>query len=1381
MKLLFITLLVLISATLLAQVNLQNGSATYSIPIFSFSDSKSSLNTSISLNYSSGNGLVVSSKAGNTGEGWALLAGGAIYRKQHGEPDDQNSSSSFPVMPMGSARGFISDMAYYDADYQSGYSPNPSDTYSRNYIDNYFPNGFIYSEFPLDMVEPTSNNAPLPYVSPREIGMMPRFTASMDKKYMQSRRALTDREQDVFVYNFNGLSGEFVIGKDGNIQLLNDSKIQIQKNTADLTNQNIRTTITEFIIRDGQGIDYKFSAYDLSEVMNPTEIASYGIPAFTYKIMSSSPTGKYTISKWLLTEMVNSKTLEKITFNYETYDVNDVTSLTPTYQNTVEQFTETVQIMENKAKGKIKRIKEILFPDGHKLEFSYDLITQGIVRHDFPDDYPLNKIKLTYNNEEKFTYTFNYGYFLRKEIKDIAVYPSQADIRFTRLCLKSLVKSGLNNMSEPAYKFSYYTGSESSDPKEIVPPYDCLSEDHWGYYTKNSNVDLNSPITKEIIKDLLTNSSTYRQTSPGSAALGLLKGVEFPLGGKLTYEYEQNEAKDADNPSVTKIMGGVRVAKTILSDGISSNNNIVTNYYYKDSDGTTSGWGYETSVYLTQKEIKVWNAGNLNGYTNAGVMKVPLAESIAKGLFYHYVPLALVNMTGAILGATAPISIAPPVYAFIMVCIGSIQRLIILFNPIDYIHTNTYNFNSYQSQNPIGVNYSKVEVVNTSAPGGFGKTIYEFTAPLNVRNEISSLAFPYSAKTRYPAWKYGLPLKTKVYNQTGVLLKESVNTYNIISNSINNDNNKSCRVDFLRAHSAACYNSTGDGAVPLSDFVWEYYYPLSGRAELTNTSEITYSSGGLTAQTNNVINYNNDYSPKTVTTTKSNGDVLIVKKYYANDYNNISAGIQEMKATNMLSIPVSTETWLVKPNTNEYLLDATVNEFIVHSNGEIKLNKAYKLETKEPLLKSIIGYQDPAFLIRNSTYFKEVATLVYDNDGLLKETYNPAGKFSTHLYDFNKRVITATISNAHVNEVAYSSFETSEKGNWIFDISNVTNGDAVMGNKYFHFGASSSATITKLWTIGKDGRLSFWQKGASPIVNFNSSNLSPVKVIANTETGWTFYEYLLIGSGTVSVSNNSTVSFLDIDELRLCPKESRMETVAYDPIVGKTSVCDINNKINYYEYDGLDRLIHIRDEKKNIIKKICYNFSGEPENCFDPTDTSPQWRYTGETMCQQCGNTIYNSGVKLRKEVDVNPYSNSNPRERWVVDPTSSCPSPPDWSLINTYCNQTQGLGGGNDGNQIFVYTDLNPCSPTYNTTQTTSVYNTAACPLPPKCIPACSEPEYLCINEVCVQGTWECISSVMLTRTEWVCTYAYCFPGGQHSTYTTQVSSSSACTVTCP
>src|SRR5581483_11542224 len=74
-----------------AQVNLQTGSAVFSIPMFNWQDNKSRLKALVALSYNSGNGLKVNDVASSEGQGWNLAAGGVITRLQVGEPDDQQA------------------------------------------------------------------------------------------------------------------------------------------------------------------------------------------------------------------------------------------------------------------------------------------------------------------------------------------------------------------------------------------------------------------------------------------------------------------------------------------------------------------------------------------------------------------------------------------------------------------------------------------------------------------------------------------------------------------------------------------------------------------------------------------------------------------------------------------------------------------------------------------------------------------------------------------------------------------------------------------------------------------------------------------------------------------------------------------------------------------------------------------------------------------------------------------------------------------------------------------------------------------------------------------------------------------------------------------
>lgn len=216
----------LVFCRLLSQVSLQTGSASFSLPVFSWSDSKSNLSSAISLEYSSGSGLKVDEIASNIGQGWHFKGSGVITRIQVGQPDDQQQ-----------------------------YSPEGNDLFKR------YPTGYLY------------NTADISQGCPEFLTRYPIY-GHKNQLYAQHNKLAADKEMDYFTYEFQGNSGMFVIPRNNSQKVgvfLNDSKMKLW---FDLNNNNphlgIRTTITAFYIQDQNGIIYKFSEYET------TKILSYG-------------------------------------------------------------------------------------------------------------------------------------------------------------------------------------------------------------------------------------------------------------------------------------------------------------------------------------------------------------------------------------------------------------------------------------------------------------------------------------------------------------------------------------------------------------------------------------------------------------------------------------------------------------------------------------------------------------------------------------------------------------------------------------------------------------------------------------------------------------------------------------------------------------------------------------------------------------------------------------------------------------------------------------------------------------------------------------------------------------------------------------------------
>lgn len=77
---------------------------------------------------------------------------------------------------------------------------------------------------------------------------------------------------------------------------------------------------------------------------------------------------------------------------------------------------------------------------------------------------------------------------------------------------------------------------------------------------------------------------------------------------------------------------------------------------------------------------------------------------------------------------------------------------------------------------------------------------------------------------------------------------------------------------------------------------------------------------------------------------------------------------------------------------------------------------------------------------------------------------------------------------------------------------------------------------------------------------------------------------------------------------------ARITCYTYDPLTGLTSETDENGLTTYYDYDNMGRLIHVRDNDRKIIKKICYNYAGQQVDCGSGKFTAVDLNYASSKL-----------------------------------------------------------------------------------------------------------------------------------------------------------------------
>jgi|GEM_PF-2291026 RHS Repeat. len=213
-----------------------------------------------------------------------------------------------------------------------------------------------------------------------------------------------------------------------------------------------------------------------------------------------------------------------------------------------------------------------------------------------------------------------------------------------------------------------------------------------------------------------------------------------------------------------------------------------------------------------------------------------------------------------------------------------------------------------------------------------------------------------------------------------------------------------------------------------------------------------------------------------------------------------------------------------------------------------------------------------------------------------------------------------------------------------------------------------------------------------------------------------------IDNATNIANNDAAVRSLlnNIRDYYAATPEVQVYTYTYKPMVGITSETDPNGRTTYYEYDNFNRLRIVKDFEGRILKQICYNYYGQPENCGFGVGsaTAPNWQNTATAVrCQKDINN-QNTGNQEREQIDANPLSVTYNQTRWVNigDNFSACPlaTSPIWQNTETPLRCQKNSNGNNTGWQEQEQRDVNPNSPGFGQVRWVAVSNNPdVCPVP--------------------------------------------------------------------
>ncbi|MHA4811758.1 DUF5977 domain-containing protein [Flavitalea flava] len=443
-------------------------------------------------------------------------------------------------------------------------------------------------------------------------------------------------------------------------------------------------------------------------------------------------------------------------------------------------------------------------------------------------------------------------------------------------------------------------------------------------------------------------------------------------------------------------------------------------------------------------------------------------------------------------------------------------------------------------------------------------TIYKFANHNSPQSmDTSSLMGIYSANLQWnldpntsKALERGKLLDKRDYNASGILLKKTNYEYDTSSTKYN----EAIRMVNLRTR------TFGDGNDRRVTSYLIYTYPRFLTKEIDT---IWDQNGGNPLRTVQSHQYNG-YRLKAIDSSgNSMGDTLKVTYKYPFDMipGSDPTGIYQKMVDSNLIEPVIEQ--------RKFLNGTQIN--LVRTNYYSPFTKIYVPQTVE--------VQNKSFPVETRLRYQ-----AYDGKGNIvgvsKENDLPA----SYIWNYSQMLPVAEVKNALPADIAYTSFESDGTGNWNAYTGTISTAAAgnlpPTGNKYYNLTPSVVLIKTGL-TAAKTYIVSYWTKNSVAFTIPGAISGYPKQ--GKTINGWTYFEHQVTGQTSVTLSGTGT-----LDEVRLYPNTAQMTTYAYFPVIGTSSICDVNNRMTYYEYDGLSRLNLVRDQDWNVIKKIGYKFYNQP-------------------------------------------------------------------------------------------------------------------------------------------------------------------------------------------
>lgn len=460
--------------------------------------------------------------------------------------------------------------------------------------------------------------------------------------------------------------------------------------------------------------------------------------------------------------------------------------------------------------------------------------------------------------------------------------------------------------------------------------------------------------------------------------------------------------------------------------------------------------------------------------------------------------------------------------------------------------------------------------------------------------------FPYADKQYIKDWEMGLPLTITEYDQNNRIVKKVENIYDFSRIDTTSSQTKQVinqKLTKLEYRNAPIINPDwGPDHLIVRDIrtFTDDYRPYRGIALLTKSKTYTYQSDVAYTLDSATYTYDSRNNPWEIVTNNSDGTFMKTINYYNYSVSSPTGTILAMNNAG-LEKQVRSERWIMNGASLDKVVDATLNAYNYNS-GKLTLKNMYALQGTAPISSASYSVNmNTAFsggAINNFQKASEVILADVQGNPLESKILDQ-DIYKAMIWDTTPGQKRAEVMGARYNDIAYCSFDDNEtdgqllieKGNVGYNLTSVTGTSFAGQGGYRLQQGATNITGAKLLTAGKSYTLSFWCLGGTPLVMIGNIAV-PYSVPLATVGNWNYFELLIIPSAAANFKIMPPASgTVYIDEIRLFPTGTMMQSWTYEPLFGVSSTTDARGTTVFYEYDKLGRQTIVRDQQKNILSK----------------------------------------------------------------------------------------------------------------------------------------------------------------------------------------------------